>query len=168
MSATTGAPREWTRAHIVTPFINAVQGMVAVVVALFFGLSQGSEGLKGGAVLLIIVGCVVGGLLITGVAFLAWRVNEYRIGDDAVYQRRGILFKQQRQARLDRLQAVDVVQPLLARVFGFAETKIEVAGGQGSTVSIRFLNLEDAEVLRNEVLALAAGYRSAVAGQASP
>lgn len=155
-----GAPREWTRSHVVTPYINAAQGFVVILIATFASLGQDPEAFKDPKTLPIaLVACVVGGLLMVGFAFLAWRVNEYRIGDDAVYHRKGILFKQQRQARLDRLQAVDVVQPLLARVFGFAETKVEVAGGRSSTISIRFLTVDDAENLRNEVLALAAGYR---------
>ncbi len=169
MSTTaSGAPRDWTRAHVVTPFINAVQVLGVAAVAVLAGLGQGSGGFGGGPALLVVVGCIVGGLILVGVAFLAWRVNEYRIGDDAVYQRKGILFKQQRQARLNRLQAVDVVQPLLARVFGFAETKIEVAGGRSSTISIKFLPVDDAENLRNEVLALAAGHPGAVAGGGIP
>ncbi|MBN2176446.1 MAG: PH domain-containing protein [Demequinaceae bacterium] len=169
MSVPTAAPREWTRAHVVTPFINALQGMVAVVIAMYAGFMQDSER-SGEAPLLLILtlGILVGGLIVVGIAFLAWRVNEYRIGDDAVYQRKGILFKQQRQARLDRLQAVDVVQPLFARVFGFAEARIEVAGGRASTVSIKFLKVEEAEVLRNEVLALASGYRGAAEERAEP
>jgi putative membrane protein len=159
-----GAPRDWTRSHIVTPFINAIQGLTVVVVATFAGVGQDQKGFgRQNTLTIILFACLVGGLVMVGTAYLAWRVNEYRIGDDAVYHRKGILFKQQRQARLDRLQAVDVVQPLLARVFGFAETRIAVAGGQGSTVSIKYLKVDDAESLRNEVLALAAGYRGALA-----
>lgn len=157
-----GAPRDWTRSHIVTPFINAIQGLTVVVVATLASVGSDPKGFEDRHILpIILVACFAGGLFMVGIAFLSWRVNEYRIGDDAVYHRKGILFKQQRQARLDRLQAVDVVQPLLARVFGFAETKIAVAGGQGSTISIKFLRVDDAESLRNEVLVLAAGLRGA-------
>ena len=164
-TASSGAPREWTRTHIVTPFINAVQGLLVITIVLFANLGERGGGASLGVAL---VACVVGGLVLTGAAFLSWRVNEYRIGDDAVYHRKGILFKQHRQARLDRLQAVDVVQPLLARVFGFAETKVSVAGGRSSAISIKFLPVDDAENLRNEVLALAAGYRGAIADGVIP
>ena len=88
---------------------------------------------------------------------LAWRVTRYAVDDEAVHLRTGLLFRQQRQARLDRLQAVDVVQPLLARLFGLSELKIEVAGGDGSGVSLAFLREAEAELLRAELLALAAG-----------
>jgi putative membrane protein len=99
--------------------------------------------------------------VVLAIAFAAWRMNEFRVDDDAVHHRKGILFRQYRQARLDRLQAVDVVQPLVARVFGFAELKIEVAGGRASSVRLQYLRLEDAEALRNEIVSLAAGIRRA-------
>ncbi|MCL2849386.1 MAG: PH domain-containing protein, partial [Micrococcales bacterium] len=69
----------------------------------------------------------------------------------------GVLFRQQRQARLDRLQAVDVVRPLLAQLFGLSELRLEVAGGSGSAVSLAFLRDGEAQALRAELLALAAG-----------
>ena len=84
-------------------------------------------------------------------------MTRFAVTDEAVHLRTGILFRQQRQARLDRLQAVDVVQPLLARLVGLAELKLEVAGGSGSAVSLAFLREADAEALRAELLALAAG-----------
>ena len=88
-------------------------------------------------------------------------MTRFAVTDEAVHLRTGILFRQQRQARLDRLQAVDVVQPLLARLVGLAELKLEVAGGSGSAVSLAFLREADAEALRAELLALAAGLQRA-------
>jgi putative membrane protein len=102
-----------------------------------------------------------------GISFAEWRMNQYRVDDDAVHQRKGILFRQYRQARLDRLQAVDVVQPLLARVFGFAEVKIDVAGGRASSIRLQYMRLEEAEALRNEIVALAAGIARAPAETSS-
>lgn len=168
MNEESGEFGEWTRAHVVTPFINAIQGFVAIGIAFLVDLSSSAgDRDKSGISPFIVWGFFLAGVLVVGIALLAWRVNEYRIGDDAVYQRKGIIFKQHRQARLDRLQAVDVVQPLFARIFGFAETKIQVAGGIGSTVSLRFFRLEDAESLRNEVIALASGYTGAAEGTRS-
>ena len=53
-------------------------------------------------------------------------------------------------------QAVDVVQPILARLLGLSELKLEVAGGPGSAVSLAFLKEEEADALRAELLARAA------------
>jgi putative membrane protein len=76
-----------------------------------------------------------------------------------VHLHSGVLFRQQRQARLDRLQSVDVVQPLLARLLGLAELRLEVAGGAGSDVRLSYLKEADAQRLRNTLLARAAGVR---------
>lgn len=109
------------------------------------------------------VGGLVAAALAIGLGYLSWSFHTYRITDEAVEQRKGMLLRQQRQARLDRLQAVDVVQPLLGRIFGFAKITVEVAGGSKSAIQLQYLRLADAEALRNEILALAAGYRAEVA-----
>lgn len=104
-------------------------------------------------------------ILVLGFSYLGWYFNEFMIDDEAIQQRRGVLFRQHLRARLDRLQAVDITQPLLARLFGFAAVKVEVAGGEGSGVELKFLRLGQAEALRNELLELAAGRKREVAGQ---
>ncbi|MBE1875161.1 PH domain-containing protein [Myceligenerans sp. TRM 65318] len=113
------------------------------------------------------LGLIVIGLAGFGFAALAWRMTTYAVGDETVHLRRGVVFKQQRHARLDRLQAVDVRQPLVARLFGLSELKLEVAGGSDSGIAIGYLRDADASELRNELLARAAGLRNtppAVAG----
>jgi putative membrane protein len=114
---------------------------------------------------LIAVAAVVGAMVAVGFSYLGWYFHTFRITDEAIEQRKGFVFRQQKQARLDRLQAVDVVQPLVARVFGFAKISVEVAGGAQSGIALQFLRLADAEALRNEILALAAGYRAEVAAR---
>ncbi len=94
-----------------------------------------------------------------GVAYgwLAWRVTRYRIGPDDLRLETGILHKRSRQVRLDRLQAVDVVRPFVARVLGLAELRLEVAGGSSSEAPLAYLSEEAAHRLRAELLARAAG-----------
>src|SRR5690606_27431748 len=89
----------------------------------------------------------------------------YAIDEETVHLRRGILFRQQRHARLDRLQSVDIRQPLVARFFGLCELTLETAGGTDSGVAIGFLKGSDADALRAELLARAAGLK---VGSAAP
>jgi putative membrane protein len=107
--------------------------------------------------LFLVAALAVVTLIGLGYSALSWRATRFAVTDDAVHLHSGVLFRQERQARLDRLQAVDVVQPLLARLVGLSELKLEVAGGAGSAVSLAFLKEEEAEALRAELLALAAG-----------
>ncbi|WHP19109.1 PH domain-containing protein [Cellulomonas sp. ES6] len=116
-----------------------------------------AEWLGARAWLFLAAGVVLVGLVGFGYSAIAWRMTRFAVTDDAVHLRSGVLFRQQRQARLDRLQAVDVVQPLLARILGLSELRLEVAGGAGSAVSLAFLREAEAEQLRAELLARAAG-----------
>ncbi|MFP5335191.1 MAG: PH domain-containing protein [Actinomycetes bacterium] len=153
----------WQRLHPVTPVIR---GWKVIAVLLVLYLQQSSDqlfsgsGLPGGDELLVSVGLlVVGALVAAAYSALSWRMTRYRVDDDAVHLHSGVLFRQQRQARLDRLQAVDVVQPLLARLLGLSELRLEVAGGTGSDVRLAYLRESDAQRLRNTLLARAAGVR---------
>lgn len=165
------APREWTRLHPISPVLKAWPAVLAV--GAFWFYTAGPTLLGGGGgdeeipdqvrlPIVALVGlAVVFALVAVGVGYLGWRFTQFRITDDAVEFHKGVLNRQQQQARLDRLQAVDVVQPLVARLAGFARVTIEVAGGEDAHVALEYLRLGDAEALRNEVVALAAGYRSA-------
>src|SRR5699024_3438361 len=111
-------------------------------------------------VLLIILGVIIVGSLIgLGFSTLAWSRTKYGLSDESVFLHSGILFRQQRHVRLDRMQTVDVTQPLLARITGFAALKIESAGGAGSNLTLQFLREDTAQQLRNDLLARPAGLR---------
>ncbi len=151
----------WRRLHKVTPVLK---GWKVVAVALvILGQQRGDDLITGGdAPGRIEILITVGALAVLAVAasvwaYLSWRMTRYRVGTDIVQLHSGVLFRQQRQARLDRLQAVDVVQPLLGRIFGLSELKLEVAGGAGSDVKLSYLRDSDAQRLRGVLLAQAAG-----------
>ncbi|MFF1530528.1 PH domain-containing protein [Cellulomonas sp. NPDC058312] len=152
---------EWRRMHPVTPAVKGWKVLAAVLAVIAWNAADEVRELAevlGAQVWLFVVGAVVVVALIGfGYSAVAWRMTRYAVTDDAVHLRTGVLFRQQRQARLDRLQAVDVVQPLLARILGLSELRLEVAGGAGSAVSLAFLREAEAEQLRAELLARAAG-----------
>lgn len=156
-------PREWRRFHPVTP---VVKGWKVLLVLLVILGQQAGDNVGAAADVLSSVGwwaiaAVPAGVLLlaTGYAAIAWRMSKYAIDERAVFLHTGVVFRQQRTARLDRIQAIDVVQPLLGRIFGLAELKIEVAGGSDSAVRLAFLREQHAQDLRAELLARAAGVR---------
>ncbi|GAA4718902.1 PH domain-containing protein [Isoptericola chiayiensis] len=157
---------EWHRVHPVTPLVRA---WAAVLVLLFVLGNQALDSLSSlgevaGQVVRLwwvaVLALLLFLLVVAGVSWLAWRMTTYAVDDTAAHLRKGILFRQQRHARLDRLQAVDVRQPLVARLFGLAELTLEVAGGADSAVRIGFLRLDDANALRADLLARAAGVKA--------
>ncbi len=164
----------WHRVHPLTPLVRSWQGLAVVgffvvqdVGQRWIGSSDGGSplpdtplptgdaGLRvwlaGGGILLLVVAALI------GLAFLSWRMTRYRVSSEALELHRGVLFRQHRIAQLDRLQAVDVVQPLLARIFGLARLSLEVAGSGSSKIELAYLTDTQARELRNHLLAGAAG-----------
>jgi len=87
----------------------------------------------------------------------AWWYATFGLRDDHLVVHSGLVLRRSREIPLSRLQAVDVVRPLLMQVFGLAELRVELAGGDGSVVRLPCLRHELAERMRVAVLAHAAG-----------
>jgi putative membrane protein len=158
---------DWRRVHPVTPLVRGWAVVGAAIVIL--GQQSLDGGPRGGLIALVsseywwtlFVALAAVALVGWGYSVLAWRMTTYAIGEETVHLRRGILFRQQRHARLDRLQSVDIRQPLVARFFGLCELTLETAGGTDSGIAIGFLKGSDADALRAELLARAAGLKVA-------
>ncbi|SDQ16726.1 PH domain-containing protein [Quadrisphaera sp. DSM 44207] len=166
-------PREpgWRRLHPVTPVLRSWRVLVVLLVLYAQQRGQGAVGgverLPGGLEVLVALGVLaLAALVAVAVSAVSWRTTRYAVDAEAVRLHSGVLVRQQRSARLDRLQAVDVVQPLLARLLGFAELRLEVAGGSGSDIRLAYLREPEAQRLRNLLLARSAGL--ATAGEEAP
>ncbi|MDO5080474.1 PH domain-containing protein [Buchananella hordeovulneris] len=100
-------------------------------------------------------------LLLVGYFVLAWRRITYTVTSDSVVFRQGVLQRKERVLRVTRLQTIDVVRPLLGRIFGLGNLKVEAAGGTGSNIEIGLLKEAELRALRAEILARAAGVTAA-------
>ncbi len=89
--------------------------------------------------------------------FLTWWFTHYAVTDTELRIRTGLLFRRTAHIRLERIQAIDVTQPLLARVAGVAKLKLDVIG-TGKKDELAFLGADQARALRAELLARAAGF----------
>jgi putative membrane protein len=87
--------------------------------------------------------------------WVSWRFSRFRVGAGQVELRHGVVFRQHRQVRLERVQAVELSRPLLARALGLARVVVQSAGGSDSTLTLSFLDLGRAEGLREHLLDLA-------------
>ena len=69
--------------------------------------------------------------------------------------RSGWLFRTQRQARLDRVQGIDIERRFLPRILGLASLKFDVADGGSSVLELSYLGREHAQQLRRQLLVAA-------------
>ena len=160
-------PSLWRRVHIITPLLEVWQIIVAIIafatVRILNELQEAMNAGLGNAImdrlfLVALVSVLVIAFLVL-YTFLQWRVTAYALTDSALWFRKGILNRNQRHARLDRIQAVDITQPVLARLVGLGKLDVEVAGGSDSNITIGFLKVSELEALRGEILARAAGLK---------
>jgi putative membrane protein len=154
----------WQRVHPASPFVRGWVALAAI--GFFVGRDTFERVLQGGPLIdervagrapwLLLGGATI--LLLTVAGYiLGWYFTRYQVAEGYVRVNTGFLVKQQRQARLDRVQAIDIVQPLLARIFGLAELKFEVADAGESAVRLAYLRIDEARQLRATILARAAG-----------
>ena len=157
----------WHRVSLVTPVLEGwkiVTGVLAFVtvqnldelVRAYRFISEHGFTL-GGGIGYYLLGLVAFIALWVGLGLLSWWRRAYAVDADGVYLRSGILSRKLRTARLPRIQSVDVVHPLLGRIFGLGQLTVEVAGGRDSRVVIRFLTTRELQTLRDRILDLAAG-----------
>ena len=100
-------------------------------------------------------------LLAAVAGFVTWRFTRFIIDDDELRIETGALFKNSKKIPFERLQSVDIIQPLAARIFGLAELRLE-AGAGDSTTKLRYLTRGQASRLRDYLLTRAHGERTSL------
>jgi putative membrane protein len=128
-----------------TPVVRSSILVVAVVASSWDDVLRGNLGPLGWVLLALLVAGLVYGTA-------AWLRTTYWIEEDELRVDTGVVSRQSRRIRVDRLQGIDVVQPFVARIFGLAEVRMDVAGGGAREGSLAFLPLREAEELRETLL----------------
>ena len=150
------------RPHPLSPI---VKGWIAIAAVLFFGLRElpirDLEML--GEIWWLLV-AIVGLAFVVPLAlgYFSWRFTRFVIDDEQVRIERNFISRRSERIAFTKIQSVDVVQPLVARLFGLAALRIDV-GGQGSAKSIEFLSRHRAYQLRDYLISRAHGTHITVA-----
>ncbi|MEV6407815.1 MULTISPECIES: PH domain-containing protein [Streptomyces] len=145
------------RLHPVTPFRRAWAPVAVVVGWAAHDPNQAQEQLTRltTTTLLIVLAVVVSAASLYG--FLSWWFTHFAVTDSELRIRTGLLFRRTAHIRLQRLQAVDITRPLLARIAGVAKLRLDVVGADKKD-ELAFLGESEARALRAELLARAAGF----------
>lgn len=145
------------RLHPVTPFRRAWAPVAVLAGWAVHDPNQAQEQLTRltTTTLLIALAVLVPAASLYG--FLSWWFTHFAVTEGELRIRTGLLFRRTAHIRLERIQAVDVSRPLLARVAGVAKLRLDVVGAEKKD-ELAFLGEEEARTLRAELLARAAGF----------
>jgi putative membrane protein len=167
---------EWHRLHPLTPllrggiFLVVVLGIVVnnlrdtLVETFIPGSGSREQGdpvryvWEHGAFGWVLLGIAVFLVVLIGLFYLSWRMHEFRVTGEIVEVRSGVLFRNHRKARLDRIQGINITRPLIPRLFGTAKLEIAQAGNDAN-VQLAYLGAKASDDLRQRILSLASGAR---------
>jgi putative membrane protein len=160
-----GAPiiKKTERPHPATPLVRGWLIFVAIVVGwarqlIPDGSGQGFQSTDLRWILPVVALVVV---LAAAAGFFTWYFTRFIIDDDELRVETGWIFKTSKKIPFERLQSVDIIQPLAARIFGLAELRLE-AGAGDSTTKLRYLTRRQASRLRDYLLTRAQGERARI------
>jgi membrane protein YdbS with pleckstrin-like domain len=144
---------EWRRVspkHVVVEVVGSLIGSGIAVVALLVA------GTWLELPLLWWAAAAVGAIALIAIAFEPRRVRSigYRLRADDLVFRRGIMYQRQVAVPYGRMQLVDITRGPVSRALGLADLKF-VTAAAATAVTLPGLPLEEAERLRDELVALA-------------
>ncbi|MEI2821192.1 MAG: PH domain-containing protein [Marmoricola sp.] len=102
------------------------------------------------SMLAVVAGAIVGLGLVSG--FASWWRTKFRISDTELLIESGLISRHSRRVRLDRIVAIDINQPFIARLLGVAELRIET-GTTDSEARLAYLPVAEATSMRHTLLA---------------
>lgn len=143
----------WHRLHPLSP-VTRIGRLVPVVVVTYV-LSPRSQGGHGSLGLYYTIAIAI---IASIFGLVHWLVTRWKFDGDTLRIETGLIRHDSRQLPLARIQAVDVVRPLFARMLGLSELRIRLAGSGSTDGKLAYLTDPAALVLRDVLLA---GHRDA-------
>jgi len=138
----------WQRLN---PWTPVVLGGRALVIVALLGSEEASRGTSSREVTIYIGIAILAGSVVIGL--VRWLVTKWALDGVTLRIETGLFRRDARQLPVARIQAVDVVRPFLARVFGLAELRIRLAGGGKSGGRLTYLSEAEAVDLRARLMA---------------
>ncbi|MEV1147940.1 PH domain-containing protein, partial [Micromonospora sp. NPDC049799] len=147
--------------HPLSPALHGAKSLVVVIAGLSWStLSRVGFGWFAVMAAVLALGATV-------LAVVSWYNTGYHVVGRELRVYEGLLWRRTRAIPLERLQAVEVVRPLLAQLTGLAELRLEVVGGGKTEAPLAYLSVAEATALRQRLLDLA-GRRPPVGAEPSP
>jgi putative membrane protein len=137
----------WQRLHPLSPLtrIGRLVPVIAITVVLALAHQGGQD--QSQVYVLIAIGAFTP---IFG--FVNWLVTRWKIEGDTLRIETGLIRRDSKRLPLARIQAVDVVRPLLARLLGVSELRVRLAGSGSADGRLAYLSESTALDLRQRLL----------------
>jgi putative membrane protein len=158
---TAGPLKPTERPHPLTPFVRGWLVLVAIAIGwgreIVTNAGENQFELRGLLWTLPLLAVVV--LLAAIGGFISWYFTRFVIDDEELRIDTGAIFKKSTKIPFERLQSVDIVQPLAARIFGLAELRLDAGN---STTKLRYLTRSKASRFRDYLLTRAHGHQASI------
>ncbi|MGO9151528.1 MAG: PH domain-containing protein [Acidimicrobiales bacterium] len=148
-SALPSAPR---RLHPLSPVVRIGRAAVAFLYVAATAVAQSRSNGHPDYVIdvVILVATVVAG-------FVSWVVTTWSVEGSTMQVSTGLIRRKVVRLPLSRVQAVDLVEPWLARLLGLAEVRVRTGGGADGDARLQYLKVSDAQAVRTALVALVHG-----------
>ena len=156
-------PTSWARLHPLSP---VAKGGRAVLALIFVTLPRQVVGGGLERSRLLVDALVAAAIIAAGV--VSWLVTRWRVAGGELQLETGLLRRQSIRVPLARVQAVDVVRPLAARLLGISEVRLVLAGRGTGKARLAFLPQRRAVQVRAQLLALGTGLAGVAEGVDRP
>ncbi len=148
-------PRTWQRFHPLSPVVRIGPSLLGILVILASAAAlPGQAGLSASDLVIVLL------VALGGVVY--WAVTRWRVDGDTLRVETGLVRRQSLQVPLSRAQAVDLVEPFVARILGLAEVRVRTGGASRGDARLCYLRYKDATLVRAALLAVAHGLDEAV------
>lgn len=117
-------PRRLHPIYMLFPLFNTIKGLLPLIIITLLQGVKWSE-LNG----YIYLGILAGVTLLLFLGLLGWRKFSFTVEEDRIVIRKGILFRDEKTIYFGRIHSVNLEQPLLQRLLGVTQVKIETPGG---------------------------------------
>ena len=139
---------EYKRQHwaaAIDQLFNVIRANLIPFIILFVVGTRSSDSMVFWYVLL----AGLGFSFITGI--LSWFLFRYRVFEEELQIKKGILIRKNLYLSKDRIQVIDITEGIVQRLFGLVKVEIKTAGGGTEGATIRAITKSEANALREEL-----------------
>jgi putative membrane protein len=139
----------WQRLHPLSPVARVGRVIPIIIFGAVLSLAHANTQSGSGEIFYVVAIAVV--TVVLGVVH--WMVTRWKLDADTLRIETGLIRRDSRQLPLARIQSVDIVRPLLARVLGISELRVRLAGSGSADGRLAYLSEQAAITLRGRLLA---------------